>query len=137
VLAHLIAWEQLESDWIETVLRGEIPQLYAPGFEWAGPHHPQSWQAICRYNALILKKNKDRSLDDVMTEFCATQQRVLELVGQLTEHTLTNPSALFWLSEADRDPWRPIPIGSCEHYFEHIKLIQAWMERESVLPKSV
>ncbi len=130
VLIHLAAWERLESGWIETVLRGDVPQLYAPGFEWSGVHHPQSWQAICRYNDHILKEGKARSLNDVLAELRATQQRMLEVVGQLTERILTDPSALFWLHVADRDPWRPIPIESYEHYFEHIKLIRTWVGRE-------
>jgi uncharacterized damage-inducible protein DinB len=130
ILVHLIAWEQLESGWIEAVARGETLQLYAPGFERKGAHHPQSWDAICRYNEHILKECKDRPLEDVLTEFRTTQQRVLEVVGRMPERVLTDPSALFWLDEAHRDPWRPIPIDSYEHYFEHIKLIRAWMERE-------
>ena len=111
-------------------MRGETPQLYAPGFEWSGPHHPQSWDAICRYNAHTLKENKDRPLDKVLADFRATQQRVLELIGRLPERVLTDPNAFFWLAEAERNPWRPIPVDSYEHYFEHIELIHAWMERE-------
>jgi uncharacterized damage-inducible protein DinB len=130
VLVHLTAWERLESSWIEAVLRGETPQLYAPGFEWGGVHHPKSWKAINRYNAHILKDGKDRPLEDVLAGFRATQQRVLELVGRLPERVLTEPGAFFWLAGADRDPWRPIPIDSYEHYFEHIGLIRAWMERK-------
>jgi uncharacterized damage-inducible protein DinB len=130
VLVHLSAWERMESGWIKAVARGETPHLFAPGFEWHGPHHPQSWDAICRYNAHILKENKDRPLEEVLTDFRATQQHVLEVAGQMTERVLTDPGALFWLAEAERDPWRPIPIDSYEHYFEHIKLIRQWMEQE-------
>lgn len=126
----LTAWEQLESGWIEAVARGETPQLYAPGFERKGAHHPQGWDAICRYNDHILKECKDRPLGDVLAEFRATQQHVLEVVGRMPEHILTDPGALFWLDEAEREPWRPIPIDSYEHYFEHIDLIRAWMKRE-------
>jgi uncharacterized damage-inducible protein DinB len=130
VLVHLTAWERLESGWIEAVVRGETPELYAPGFEWGGVHHPQSWEAICRYNAHVLEEGKNRPLEDVLAELRATQQRALEVVGRLPERVLTGPSAFFWLGVADRDPWRPIPIESCEHYFEHINLIHSWMERE-------
>ena len=66
----------------------------------------------------------------MLTEFRVTQQRVLEVVGRMPERVLTDPSALFWLDEAHRDPWRPIPIDSYEHYLEHIELIRAWIEQE-------
>jgi hypothetical protein len=130
VLAHLTAWSRLEIGWIEAVLRGETPKLYAPGFDWGGLHHPQSFPAIHRYNAHVLEENKDRSLNDVLADFRATQDGMREVVSRLPDHVLADPGALFWLGEVDREPWRPVPINGYEHYFWHIDLLRAWMEAE-------
>lgn len=129
VLAHLAAWERLEIGWMEAVLRDETPLLYAPGFEWDESDWRKRVDAIDRFNAHILEESKGRSLDAVLAEFRTVQQRMLELMSQVPEHSLTEPGVFFWLAvETQREPWTPIPVNSYEHYFQHIRLIHAWME---------
>ena len=130
VLAHLAAWEGLEAGWIEAVLAGETPLLYAPGFEW----DPSDWQArvatIHRYNAHVLKETQKRSLDDVLADFRSTQQRMHSLIEQLPERALADPEMLFWLAvEVPREPWMPVPVNSYEHYIDHTAWLRTWMEQ--------
>ena len=130
MLAHLAAWERLEAGWIEAVLAGETPLLYAPDFEWNEPDWRKRVETIHRYNAHVLEQSKERALDDVLAEFRTTQRRMQALVRRLPEHALTDPTVLFWLAvEVPRDPWTPIPVNSYEHYIDHSKWIQAWIER--------
>ena len=131
MLAHLSSWERLEIGWMEAVLRGERPLLYAPGFEWDESDWRKRVEVINRFNAHVLEETKERTLDDVLTEFRTTQQRMLELAGQLPEHALSDPQVFFWLAvEIPRDPWTPIPVGSYEHYGQHIRWLRGWVKRE-------
>jgi hypothetical protein len=54
---------------------------------------------------------------------------MLELVGQLPEHALTDPQVFFWLAvEVPREAWTPVPVNSYEHYIDHTKRLRSWLE---------
>lgn len=130
VLAHLAAWEQLELGWMEAVLRSETPLLYAPGYERDETDWRMRIDAIERFNARVLEESRTCPLKEVLTEFRVTQMAMLDLVRQLPERALTDPSVFFWLAdEVERETWTPIPVNSYEHYFQHIGPVRAWTER--------
>lgn len=126
ILAHLSAWERMAADWIGAALCGERPVFYAPGFEVS---HPDDEVVMHRLNDHIYQENRDRPLDEVLTQFRATHLHTLELVQALSEVDLTDPHRFEWCNS--RPLWTLIAVNSYEHYEEHIVLIQAWLESTS------
>ncbi|MHC4714698.1 MAG: ClbS/DfsB family four-helix bundle protein [Planctomycetota bacterium] len=131
MLAHLASWESLESGWMEAVIEGRKPHLYTEGFEWDRADFDKRCKTIDRYNAFVLERTANRSLDDVLTEFRGAQKRMLELVARWPENALRDPGVFFWLAvEVPRDPWVPLPVNSYEHYIDHAGWLRTWLSRE-------
>jgi hypothetical protein len=63
VLAHIIEWEQMVLMWHVTGLRGEIPELPAPGFKW---------NQTPVLNHQIYEKHRARPLDIILKQFQAS-----------------------------------------------------------------
>ncbi len=90
VLAHLVEWEQMFERWYRAGLRGEIPQLPAPGIDW---------EALDRLNQQIYEKHRDRDLDQILEEFRASYDRTLATIQEMSEAEMFTPSRYAWLGE--------------------------------------
>ena len=87
VLAHLIEWEQMVLGWYRAGLRGEIPELPAPGYKWN--QTPQ-------LNQMIYEKHRDRPLDEVMELFGALHQEILDVIKKLSNEELFTTGKYAW-----------------------------------------
>lgn len=60
VLAHLAEWEQRALGWYRAGLRGDAPDLPAPGYEWS---------ETPRLNRAIFERHRDRPLDEAVARW--------------------------------------------------------------------
>jgi hypothetical protein len=87
VLAHLFEWEQMCLGWYQAGLRGEKPPLPAEGFNWA---------QLPALNQRIYEKHRDLPLEDVMQQFQASYQQILQTVQELSQEELFTPGHYGW-----------------------------------------
>jgi hypothetical protein len=88
LLAHLADWEQRFIGWYEAGLRGEIPDIPAPGL---------SWQDLDVLNQRIYERHRDRPLEDVQQEFSASYEQVLATVEGIPEGEMFAVGRYAWL----------------------------------------
>jgi hypothetical protein len=87
VLAHLVAWQQLNFDWYEAGLRGEKVAMPAPGF---------TLREIPRLNAMLYRKHHRRSLTAILDDYRSYHARIVQLVESLTDADLTTIGRYSW-----------------------------------------
>jgi hypothetical protein len=87
VLAHLIEWEQMVLGWHAAGLRGETPELPAPGFKW---------NQTPALNQHIYEKHRDRHLDDVLAQFQASHKEILGVIQNLSNDELFTAGRFAW-----------------------------------------
>jgi uncharacterized protein (TIGR03083 family) len=87
VLAHLVEWEQMVLGWHATGLRGETPEIPAPGFKWN--QTPQ-------LNQHIYEKHRDRPLDEVLEQFQASHREILAVIQGLSNKELFTAGQFAW-----------------------------------------
>ena len=111
-LAHITAWEQLMIDWVETSLRGDVPQRPVSGDDW-----------VDQLNARLHAENKGKGLDEVQRDFAASYQEALALVERLDEDDLFDPERFPW---RDGSPlWQMVAANTNWHYKDHREAIAA------------
>lgn len=79
VLAHLMDWEQRLLEWYQAGLRGETPELPAPGMTWAN---------LAELNEQIYQKYRRHSLKAIMEEYQQSYQQILKTVQAIPESDL-------------------------------------------------
>lgn len=87
IIAHLIEWEQMVLGWHAAGLRGETPELPAPGFKW------NQTPALNQY---IYEKHRDRPLDDVLAQFQTSHAEILGVIRGLSNDELFTASRFAW-----------------------------------------
>ena len=87
VLAHLVEWEQMVLGWHATGLRGETPEMPAPGFKWN--QTPQ-------LNQQIYEKHRERPLDEVLERFRASHQEILGVIRGLSNEEMFTTGHFAW-----------------------------------------
>jgi len=117
ILAHLAAWEQLFLGWYQAGLRGETPQIPAPGITEKNFH---------QLNQQIFEKNRILSLEDVEAEFTASYQQILALVQKLPEDDIFLPGRYAWTGKHRLADY--IAPNTCSHYYWAKTLIRKWLK---------
>ena len=123
LMAHVSAWEQLCTEWLEMYVQSEIPDPFS--------HMRDGSDA----NERIFRENQNRSLQEVQENFSRTYQTFLKQVQDLTqtisEEDLNRPQV--WLRQL---PWLHgqslfglIADNSYEHYQNHGQQIRTWLEK--------
>jgi hypothetical protein len=79
-------------------------------------------------NATIFEENRQRSLDDVLTEAGQTFRQLLREVEALSEEDLNDP-ARFRDMPPDWIPWKLIAENSYQHYPDHVASVVAWLQQ--------
>jgi hypothetical protein len=87
VLAHLTEWEQMVLGWYRAGLRGQMPELPAPGYKWN--QTPQ-------LNQKIYKKHRDRALEQVLREFQDSHEEILDVIHDLSNDDLFTAGKYAW-----------------------------------------
>lgn len=87
VLAHLVEWEQMVLGWYRAGLRGQTPALPATRYKWN--QTPQ-------LNQMIYEKHRDRRLEEVVKQFHASHQEILEVIMELSNEELFTVGKYTW-----------------------------------------
>ena len=87
ILAHLAEWQQMNLDWHAAGLRGEKPELPAPGF---------TWRELPRLNRKIYLKDHRRSLQFVLHAYRQNHDRIVALVKTISDSDLTTLGRYSW-----------------------------------------
>ena len=87
VLAHLVAWQQLNLGWYEAGMRGEKPAIPAPGY---------TLRELPRLNQMLYRKHHRRSLKAIQADYATYHQRVVDLICTLSEADLVTLGRFNW-----------------------------------------
>ncbi len=117
-IAHLTFWERVN------LL--QILKAIEQGTNWTDPGLDSTEEVADKTNQQVYLQNKDRSLADVLSEFEATHQQVMEYLEKLSEEKLKTPYD--WLEGNSIITWLSEPNG---HYQEHEEYIRDWLARQS------
>jgi len=129
-IGHVAYYERWLQDWLEAAARGQLI---------VASH--RDVLDVDQRNALIWAENKDRSLREILDESRSVFDRLLQLVKLLPEADLLDPYRYdryvipFW--SQSQPVWKCIEGDSYEHYREHTSNIRRWLERESVVSRSM
>jgi hypothetical protein len=113
-LAHISAWERFIT---ANQFEG---QTAAQAFELPAEEFAQLDEA--GYNAIILNRNLDRSLEDVLSDLARTHAALIERLEDQSEadlHKLT-----FSVGERPEEVMTWITFNTYDHYAEHLRTIQ-------------
>jgi len=87
VLAHLVAWQQLNLGWYEAGLSGEKPPIPAPGY---------TLRDLPRFNQMLYRKHRRRSLKAIRADYAEYHQRVVDLIERLPDADLVTLGRFAW-----------------------------------------
>ena len=77
LLAHLVGWDYTNITAAKKVLAGKVPEFYS--------HRDRDWQT---YNALLVKKYKRDSFDELLTLAKGSQDKLIEFVQTIPTESL-------------------------------------------------
>ena len=69
LLAHLIGWDDTNRKAVKSILAGQVPSFYE--------HRDHDWQT---YNAMLVRKHKRGSFQELLTTARASQKRLIEFL---------------------------------------------------------
>lgn len=118
VLAHLVEWEQMFVGWYQAGLRGEVPQVPAPGIGWG---------ELDRLNRQIYAKHRDRDLDQILEEFRASYDKALATIQEMSEAEMFTPGRYAWLGEGSLVNY--ILANTANHYRWAKDKIRDWARK--------
>lgn len=116
VLAHLVAWQQLNLGWYKAGLRGEKPAMPAPGY---------SLRDLPRLNQMLYRKHHRRSLRAIRADYSAYHNRVVNLIKRLPDTDLVTLGRFNWTGPS----WTLsdyLRASTAAHYLWARKRIQRW-----------
>ena len=119
ILGHLIGWQQMNLGWYEAGLRGETPEVPAPGL---------TWKDIRKLNDRIYRKHHRRSLNAVLEDYNAFHQKMLDLIEEVSDRDFVTVGRFAWAGPTWTlsDYVRP---NTASHYRWASKHIRKWLRR--------
>lgn len=112
-LAHLTTWQNYVLAHVQGVLVNKEPPPFMPGLSNED-----------EINERVYQENKDRPLAEVLADFRASYQRILDTVQATSEEILKAPTP--W-SQSRNPLWFSIVGNTFEHYAEHSNTIKNWL----------
>jgi hypothetical protein len=115
VLTHLFDWEQRVLGWYEAGLRGELPHLPAPGFNWG---------QLPLLNQQVYEKHRNRALDDVLTEFDRSYRHIRQVIDEMPEEEMFAQGRYPWAGKWTLAQF--FASSTSSHYRWARKLVRDW-----------
>jgi len=115
LMAHIIAWERLAQDRINSALTGEpfnFPLIEGEDF-------------VDKFNASVYVENCDASLDVIEAEFQQSHQDFLKQIRDVDEEFLLKPLPFEWAKDLTAQVL--ISANTHWHYLEHAESIRKWL----------
>jgi hypothetical protein len=99
---------------------GTLEAMALVGSElWQLPHD--------EHNVLIYEQNRDRPLEEVLSEAERVHDQLSVAMASLSEDELSDPSH-FRDMPSEWMPWQVIAGNTYEHYHQHIPDIRKWLQ---------
>jgi hypothetical protein len=108
ILAHLTAWEQRMLQLVKAIIANTSPPQYL---------------ATAPFNEQVFHSNKDRSLEDIQSDFERSYRETVTLIGQLNEANLQHEAV-----------WKLIGYNTYNHYKWARTLIRRWQRTNTIAP---
>jgi len=123
ILAHLVGWQQLNLEWYAVGMRGETPDVPAPGL---------TWKDLRKLNDRLYRQHHRRSLNAVFTDYNSYHNKMLKLIDAVPEGDLVAVGRFAWTGPT----WSLsdyIRANTASHYRWACKHIRKWlrMQRKS------
>jgi hypothetical protein len=130
LLAHLSGWQVFFLEWYDH---------HRHGRPFAEFWSDSSWADKEQINRIIFSRDKDRALDETLDEFRLSHQRIIKLIGSLTEDESMSTRYFPWTGEVSLADY--ITPVTWEHYRWAKSFIRSWslrggkrgMDKESIL----
>lgn len=87
VMAHLAEWERMALGWYRAGLRGEVPEVPAPGYKWN--QTPQ-------LNRAIFERHRDRPLEEAVAWFRSSREEMRGVIESLSDEDLFTAGRFAW-----------------------------------------
>ncbi len=91
ILMHLVDWEQRMLDWYQAGLRGEKPEVPAPGM---------TWKDLAKLNKIGFERHRNLPLEQVLETAAASYRQILALAESIPAADLFVPGRYAWLGRA-------------------------------------
>jgi len=114
ILAHITIWEQRMIRWVGETLRGQIPEMPAPGM---------TWDDLDQLNERTYLENRDRDLSEVLDDFHQSYPKVLEVIESIPEEDMIDPNRFEWRGGAPL--WKMLAANTWWHYRMHDESIRS------------
>jgi hypothetical protein len=126
VLAHIAAWQQLETNWLRDSLWGRGAVRFAPGFEVSLDMPEDEVEVVRnRLNEYVFEQNKDRPYAGVLGDYRRTYRELAATIEQMSDEQLNDPERFDWWR--GEPVWTSIAGNSYAHIEEHIELLRDWL----------
>jgi len=113
ILAHVSAWDDTFVGWYEAGLKGG--KVDKPNFSQAG--------VLSEVNRGIYETNKNRSLEDVLSGFKSSYERILKVVTSIPEEDIFARGKFAWTGTGKLVTY--ITSNTTLHYPGHLTMIEA------------
>jgi len=118
ILAHWIAWQQMNLDWYAAGLQGETPDI------------PKTWSNIRKINDRIYRQHHRRSVKAVLADYHGFHQKMLDLIDEVPERDFAALGRLAWTGQtwtlSDCIRW-----NTASHYRWACKHIRKWLRAQT------
>ena len=121
IMAHLWSWQQASVARAEAALQGTQPAYPA----WWAQRLPDPEEEVNGTNALLYSLSKDKTWQQVYSDWKMQFMHYLELVGRIPEKDFLQAGRYAWMGEyalADSAD------GSLGHHQEHYDTLVAWFQ---------
>lgn len=121
ILAHLVAWQELNLGWYAAGVRGETPVMPAPGY---------TLRELPRLNAMLYRKHHRRSLLAVTRDYQVYHKRVVDLIASLPDADLVTLGRYSWTGPS----WTLsdyLRASTAAHYLWARTRIRRWWRAQS------
>lgn len=121
ILGHLIGWQQMNLGWYAAGMRGETPEVPAPGL---------TWKDIRKLNDKIHRKHHRRSLKAVLADYNAFHQEMLDLIEEVSDRDFVTVGRFDWAGPT----WTLsdyVRANTASHYRWACKHIRKWLRAQT------
>ena len=120
ILAHVAEWQRMNLGWYSAGLRGEKPAIPDPRY---------TWRELPDLNKMIYRRNRRRSLRDVMRDYHSCHTRVVALIRNLTDPELVTLNRFTWTGPS----WTLsdyLRASTSAHYLWARTRIRRWLRKQ-------
>ncbi|MHA2299195.1 MAG: ClbS/DfsB family four-helix bundle protein [Candidatus Hodarchaeales archaeon] len=120
ILAHLVEWEQMFLEWYQAGLRGEVPEVPAPGI---------TWRELRVLNAQIFEKHRKKPLEDIKAKFESSYKQVMEVVEVMSVEDFFERGRYNWMGP-NENVGGYVKANTGNHYRWAKNKIRKWLKTQ-------